>query len=140
MAQAIEKLVRQAYPGVKKDVIEMLSLDNFIDAITDSDIRMRVREPSPKSFDEAEQICVRLEAYKIADTQRTCFVGRLGTKIESSKDVQGKSFSQFEVLSDAISSLTNEVKQFRQRNTRNSNTGSSNHQRFQRNNQRYDRH
>ena len=53
LAQAIKKLVRQAYPGVKKDVIEMLSLDNFIDAITDSDIRMRVREPSPKSLDGA---------------------------------------------------------------------------------------
>ena len=44
LAQAIKKLVRQAYPGVSKEVIETLSLDNFIDAITNSDIRMRVRE------------------------------------------------------------------------------------------------
>ena len=70
LAQAIKKLVRQAYPGVNKDVIETLSLDNFIDAITDSDIGMRVRELSPKSLEEAEQICVRLEAYKIADKDR----------------------------------------------------------------------
>ena len=46
LAQAIKKLVRQPYPGVNKDVIETLSLDNFIDAITYSDIRMRVREQS----------------------------------------------------------------------------------------------
>ena len=135
LAQAIKKLVRQAYPGVNKEVIETLSLDNFIDAITDSEIRMRVRELSPKSLDEAEQICVRLEAYKVADKQRTCFVGRLGTKIESSKDAQGISSSQFEILSDAISSLSNEVKQLNQKNTR-----KSDNQRSQRNNQKYDRH
>ena len=135
LAQAIKKLVRQAYPGVNKEVIETLSLDNFIDAITDSEIRMRVRELSPKSLDEAEQICVRLEAYKIADTQRTCFVGRLGTQTELRENEQGKSPSQFEILSDAISSLSNEVKQLNQKNTR-----KSDNQRFQRNNQKIDRH
>ena len=135
LAHAIKKLVHQAYPGVNKEVIETLSLDNFIDAITDSDIRMRVQELSPKSLDEAEQICVRLEAYKVADKQRSCFVGRLGTKIESSKDRQGISSSQFEILSDAISSLSNEVKQLNQKNTR-----KSDNQRFQRNNQKVDRH
>ena len=142
LAQAIKKLVRQAHPGVNKDVIETLSLDNFIDAITDSDIRMRVQELIPKSLDEAGQICVCLEAYKIADKQKTCFVGRLGTKIESSKDRQFISSSQFVILSDALSFLTNEVKYFSQKNTKNSNTGSSDNQRFQRNkgrsmNQRY---
>ena len=135
LAQAIKKLVRQAYPRVNKEVIETLSLDNFIDAITDSDIRMRVRELSPKSLDEAEQICVRLEAYKIADTQRTCFVGRLGTQTELRENEQGKSPSQFEILSDAIASLSNEVKQLNQKNTR-----KSDNQRFQRNNQKVDRH
>ena len=40
LAQSIKKLVRQAYPGVNKDVIETLSLDVFIDALTDSDIRL----------------------------------------------------------------------------------------------------
>ena len=39
LAQAIKKLVKQAYPGVNKEVIETLALDNFIYAITDSDIR-----------------------------------------------------------------------------------------------------
>ena len=35
VAQAIEKLVRQAYPGVNKDVTETLAIDSFIDALTD---------------------------------------------------------------------------------------------------------
>ena len=85
LVQAVKKLVRQAYPGVNKVVIETLSLDNFIDTITDSDFRMRVRELSPKSLDKAEHICVCLEAYKIPDKQRTCFVGRLGKKMNQAK-------------------------------------------------------
>ena len=35
LAQAIRILVRQAYPGVHKDVIETLAIDHFIDALTD---------------------------------------------------------------------------------------------------------
>ena len=37
LAQAVKKLVRQAYPGVNKDVVETLSIDHFIDAMTDSE-------------------------------------------------------------------------------------------------------
>ena len=32
LAQAIKKLVHQAYPGVHKDVMETLAIDHFIDA------------------------------------------------------------------------------------------------------------
>ena len=138
LSQAIKKLVRQAYPNVNKDVIETLSLDNFIDAITDSDIRMRVRELSPKSLEEAEQICVRLEAYKIADKQRSRLEGRLDTENEQGKVESRESTSQFEMLSEAISTLTDEVKNFTKINTRNTNKGSYKNQGSQRNNQNYD--
>ena len=140
LAQAIKTLVRQAYPGVNKEVVETLSLDNFIDALTDTDMRTRVRELNPKSLEEAEQACVRLEAYKIADKQRSRSVCRIISEAELSKEDQSNSSSQFELLSEAISSLTDEVKQLGQRNDRNSNVGSCNYQRFQRNHQNYNRY
>ena len=90
LSKAIKKLVRHAHPSINKDVIETLSLDNFIDAITDSDIRMRVRELSQTSLEEAEQICVRIEAYKIADKQRSSLVGRLDTETEQDKVEPGE--------------------------------------------------
>ena len=121
LAQAIKKLVRQAYPGVNKEVIETLALDNFIDAITDSDIGLRLREAGPKSLADEEQIAVRTEAYKIADKQRTRLVGRVDFDGEQNKDAQGKSPSQVETLSEAISTLTNEVKNFSKQNTSNTN-------------------
>ena len=123
---------------MNKDVIETLSLDNFIDAITDSDIRMRVRELSPKSLEEAEQICVRLEAYKIADKQRSRLVGRLDTENEQGKVETRESTSQLEMLSEVISTLTDEVKNFTKINTRNTNKGSYKNQGSQRNNPNYD--
>ena len=87
---------------------------------------MRVRELSPKSLEEAEQICVRLEAYKIADKQRTRLVGRLDSAIEQNQDEPGKPSSQFDILSEAISTLTDEVKNFSQKHPKNTNTGSFN--------------
>ena len=75
-------LVSQAYPWIIKDVVETLSLDNYIDAITDSDSRMRVRELSLTSLEAAEKICVRLEAYQIADKQRSSLVGRLDSAVD----------------------------------------------------------
>ena len=79
LAQAVKKLVRQAYPGVNKDVIETLSTDNFIDALNDSEIRLRVRELGPKTLAEAERTALRLESHKIADKQRSRLVGQVET-------------------------------------------------------------
>lgn len=116
LAQAIKKMVRQAYPGVNKEVIETLSLDIFIDAITDSDIRLRLRDAGPKTLAEAEQIAARIEAYKIADKQRSRLVGRVDFDCDKNKDENVKSPSQVETLSEAISTLTNEVKNIKQNN------------------------
>ena len=64
---------------MNKDVIKTLFLDVFIDALTDSDIRLRVREFGPKTLAEVEKIAPRLEFHKIADTHRTRLVGQLDT-------------------------------------------------------------
>ncbi|CAC5375456.1 unnamed protein product [Mytilus coruscus] len=41
LAQAIKKLTRRAYPGTSPNVRDTLALDYFIDAITETDIRLR---------------------------------------------------------------------------------------------------
>lgn len=71
LAHAIRKMTRQAYPSASTDVIEALSLDNFIDALNDPDIRLRLREVAPKTLSEAEIIAVRMEAPRVADRQRS---------------------------------------------------------------------
>ncbi|VDI66497.1 Hypothetical predicted protein [Mytilus galloprovincialis] len=70
LAQAIKKLTRRAYPDTTALVMDTLSLDYFIDAIPETDIRLRLREVGPTSINEAENIAVRLEALRIADRQK----------------------------------------------------------------------
>ena len=47
LAQAIRKLTRQAYPQVSLDVVPALSVDHFIDALPESEIRLCLREVGP---------------------------------------------------------------------------------------------
>lgn len=85
LAQAISKLNRQAYPKVSINVVEALSIDHFVDALPDSDIRLRLGEMGPTTLAEAEQIAVRMDAHKQADKQRTRFVG----KVEQNNPTKG---------------------------------------------------
>ncbi|CAC5417471.1 unnamed protein product [Mytilus coruscus] len=66
-AQTLKKRTRRAYPGTTPIVRDTLALDYFIDAITKTDIRLRLREVGPKTIYENEHIAVRLEALRLAD-------------------------------------------------------------------------
>ena len=117
LAQALKKLVRQAYPGVNKDVIETLSIDNFIDALGDSDIRLRVREIGPKTLADAERTALRLESHKIAESQRSRLVGQIESNSEKSNNAaQWESSSQFKSLQSSIDSLSGQVEDLKKRN------------------------
>jgi O-succinylbenzoate synthase len=58
----MKKLTCRAFPGIR----DTLALDYFIDAIPESEIRLRLREVGPKTINEAENIAVRLEALRMA--------------------------------------------------------------------------
>ena len=111
LAQAVKKLVRQAYPGVNKDVIETLSTDSFIDALNDSEIRLRVRELGPKTLAEAERTALRLESHKIADKQCSRLVGQIETNSsQSSSENKGDANKLFKSLQSSLDSLLDHVK------------------------------
>lgn len=71
LAQTIRKLTRQAYPNASSNLLDVLALDHFVDALTDPDMRFRILESRPKNICEAEIIAVRIETHKIADRQRS---------------------------------------------------------------------
>jgi hypothetical protein len=47
------------------------SRDHFIDALPDSDVRLRIREIQAKDVAEAEILALRLEAYRVTDRKKT---------------------------------------------------------------------
>ena len=77
LAQEIKKLTRKAYPNATQELLNVLSLDHFIDAIDNEAIRLRLREVCPRDINEAENIGVRLEAHMIADKNRHKYVREL---------------------------------------------------------------
>lgn len=44
LAQSIKKLTRKAYPTADQTCISILALDQFIDALPDPEMRLRLRE------------------------------------------------------------------------------------------------
>ena len=71
LAQSIKKLTCQAFPNAPASVTSTLARDHFIDALPDSDVRLRIRETQAKDIAEAEILALRLEAYRVADRQKT---------------------------------------------------------------------
>lgn len=70
LAQSIKKLTRKAYPTADQTSISILALDQFIDALPDPEMRLRLREAKPRDINEAEILAIRLETYRLADAQR----------------------------------------------------------------------
>ena len=85
LAQSIKKLTRQSYPRAEPGMTDILALDHFIDALPDPDMRLRLRESRPKDIGEAEILAIRLETYKLADTQRISAPASTVNSINTSK-------------------------------------------------------
>ncbi|KAK3749155.1 hypothetical protein QZH41_009831 [Actinostola sp. cb2023] len=67
LAQAIRRLTRQAYPSAAVDLRDILARDYFLDAITETDMRWKIRQARPKSLNEALGVAVELEAFMSAE-------------------------------------------------------------------------
>ena len=71
LAQSVKKLTRQAYPNADQAMLDVLSLDYFIDALPNADIRLRIRESRPNNITAAETLAIRLETYQLAECSNT---------------------------------------------------------------------
>lgn len=130
LATAVKKLVKQAYPSINPDAVETLALDNFMDALPDSDIRFRVRELGPKTLAKAEQIAVRIDSHKIADKQRSLFVSRLDYDEEPEKQSPDQ---KLDILIDLVASLASYVQNLTKFNNNSANQQNSHWKGNQRN-------
>ena len=124
------------------DLIDTLALDHFIDSLLDSEIRLCLRECSPKTIQEAETLAVKLEAQRLADRQRSKNVGSLR---ETSED---RNFSNdIRKLSETVKGLVESVEYLQKKreptdfypgNQHGNSTNSPNSYRSQRPNQNFD--
>ena len=67
-------MTRCAYPGASSSVTDVLALYQFIDALKDPGMLLRIREARPYNINEADILAVRLETFKQVDNHR----GKIG--------------------------------------------------------------
>lgn len=67
LGQSIRRLTNLAYPTAPGDVRETLAKEQFIDALIDSDMRLRVKQARPLNLNDAIRHAVELEAFIKSD-------------------------------------------------------------------------
>lgn len=75
LGESIRRLTHLAYPTAPRDVTEMIAKDQFIDALSDFDMRLRIQQSRPKSLNDAVRLAVEIEAFCRAERQRRHDVG-----------------------------------------------------------------
>lgn len=74
LAEDVERLTRLVYPDASAEMLEVLSKDQFIDALTDEDSRLRLRQNKPETLHHALEQALELESIHLANRQRTKMV------------------------------------------------------------------
>ncbi|CAC5373136.1 unnamed protein product [Mytilus coruscus] len=69
LGQSIRRLINQAYPTVPEDVRDTLAKQYFIEALVDSEMRIRIKQSRPHGLNDALRVAVELETYNRAEKQ-----------------------------------------------------------------------
>ena len=70
LAEDIERLTRCAYPDAAANMIEVLAKDQFIDALQNEDMRLRVRQSRPSTLRQTLEAALELESFELASRHR----------------------------------------------------------------------
>jgi hypothetical protein len=62
LRQVIRRLANLAYPTATAEIRETLFKDQFVDALVDSEMCIRIKQARPRNLNDAIQLDVELEA------------------------------------------------------------------------------
>jgi hypothetical protein len=66
LGQVIRRLANLAYTTATAEITEMLSKEQFVDSLVDSEMRISIKQARPRNLNYAIQLAVELEAYNRA--------------------------------------------------------------------------
>ena len=69
LGQSVRRLTNLAYPRAPTEVKETLAMEQFLDALPDSDMRIRIKQARPQNLNDAIRHAVELEAYLKAENK-----------------------------------------------------------------------
>ncbi|VDI66468.1 Hypothetical predicted protein [Mytilus galloprovincialis] len=70
LGQSVRRLSNLAYPTAPLELRDMLAKEQFLDALVDSEMRLRIKQSGPKGLNDAIRLTVELEAYNTAEGKR----------------------------------------------------------------------
>ena len=106
-ASSLRRPVGKAYPEAIPDLQDSLAKDQFIDALEDREIRMKIRESSPKTLDEAVGRALQMEAMYEAESRRT--KGRSVRVIQEPAQDERSAFAELLKQNTAINQMVHFV-------------------------------
>ena len=114
LGQAIRRLTNLAYPTAPGEVRETLAKDHFIDALIDSDIRIRIKQSRPANLNEAISLAVELEAYNRVERRERELKGHLrSTTVEEQPETVGRMEGWMKAMENNMKTLAEELKELK---------------------------
>jgi hypothetical protein len=126
LGQVLRRLSNLAYSTAPRDVRETLAKEQFIDALHDSDMRLKVTQSRPRNLDDAIKLSVELEAFNKAEESNRTSRGYLRSADSNNRDDENKlnlsansiAIEKLEKgmnsMQDMIKQLTEEIGKFKQ--------------------------
>ena len=68
--QRILRLTTLAEPGANTSLVDTLAMGNFVNAFSDTEMRLEIQQSRPKVFNEALKVAVELEIFDKTERQR----------------------------------------------------------------------
>ena len=113
LASSLRQLVGKAYPKAIPDLQDSLAKDQFIDALEDREIQMKIRESGPKNLDEAVSRALQIKAMYEAKSRQT--KGRSVRVIQEPAQDERRAFAELLKKNTAtINQMVNFVQQRQQ--------------------------
>ena len=101
-----------AYPSAPYDVRETLSKEYFIDALIDSDIRLRIKQSRPATLNDAIRLAVELEAFVKSEEKNKELKGYICT-VDVTEPELSKSEKELQKLLGRLEELQKEMKELK---------------------------
>jgi hypothetical protein len=94
LAEDIERLAKLAYPEATSAVLDTLAKDQFIDALVDDELRLRVAQGRPATLRAALGVSLEIESFTLAAKRRTRYVRTVqGSSLEEDRSYGGGNVS-----------------------------------------------
>ena len=118
MAQDIRRLVNLAYPSAPGDIKETLAKEQFIDSLSNSEMRLRIKQARPLNLNDAVRHAVELEAFNRAERKHLESQGYYRTLNYNESNESTKQNSVIESLVKSVNELKNKFDAFQRDNSK----------------------